>query len=123
MSAVIEGKAVVPVAASTPLVVDLAALLAPIPGDNPAGESVQYSGIYDEIREARRADDTLTKGDWEHEPKVAEWPKVVDLSTSALTSKTKDLQGYAARVSSEEWAPNEKRRRVRLLIPSMGGID
>ncbi len=92
MSAVVEGKAVLPAAASTPGVVDPEALLAPIPGDNPAGESVQYSGIYDEIREARRADDTLTKGDWEHEPKLAEWPKVVELSTSTLTSKTKDLQ-------------------------------
>jgi type VI secretion system protein ImpA len=91
MSAVVEAKPVASVAAPPP-VVDLTALLAPIPGDNPAGENLQYAGIYDEIREARRADDTLTKGDWEHEPKVAEWPRVVDLSTSALASKTKDLQ-------------------------------
>jgi len=90
MSAVVEAKPVVSVAAP-PEVIDLTALLAPISGDNPAGENVQYAGVYDEIREARRADDTLTKGDWEHEPKVAEWPKVVDLTTAALTSRTKDL--------------------------------
>ncbi len=95
MSAVLEATPT-PVAAATPAspppVIDVAALLAPIAGENPAGENVQYSGIYDEIREARRADDNLTKGDWEHEPKTSEWPKVVDLSTSALASKTKDLQ-------------------------------
>ena len=90
MSAVVEAKPVVSIPAPPP-VIDVAALLAPIPGDNPAGENVQYAGVYDEIREARRADDTLTKGDWEHEPKVAEWPKVVELSTSALNSRTKDL--------------------------------
>jgi type VI secretion system protein ImpA len=95
MSAVVEAKTVVPVtvAAAAPApVIDLAALLAPIPGDNRAGENIQYSKVYDELREARRADDTLAKGDWEHEPKVSEWPKVIDLSTAALTSKTKDLQ-------------------------------
>jgi type VI secretion system protein ImpA len=91
MAAVIESKPLVSIPPAPP-VLDLTALLAPIAGDNPAGENLQYAGIYDEIREARRADDTLTKGDWEHEAKVAEWPRVVDLSTAALTSKTKDLQ-------------------------------
>ena len=93
MSAVIEAKQVGPASSiATPPVIDVTALLAPIPGDKPAGESQQYSGLYDEIREARRADDTLAKGDWEHEPKVADWPKVVDLATSALATRTKDLQ-------------------------------
>lgn len=77
---------------SQPQVIDVATLLTPIPGENPSGENLQYSGIYDEIREARRADDTLAQGDWEREPKVAEWPKVIDLSTGALSTKTKDLQ-------------------------------
>ncbi len=94
MSAVLEAT---PGAAATPStskaqVIDVEALLVPIAGDNPAGESLQYSGVYDEIREARRADDNLTKGEWEHEPKLSEWPKVVELSTSALAGKTKDLQ-------------------------------
>jgi len=77
---------------SQPQVIDLAALLTAIPGENPSGESLQYSGLYDEIREARRADDTLNQGDWQREPKVAEWYKVMELSTDALTNKTKDLQ-------------------------------
>ncbi|HMH45665.1 MAG TPA: type VI secretion system protein TssA [Pyrinomonadaceae bacterium] len=92
MSAVIETKAVTPATTTTPPVIDVTALLAPIPGDNPAGESQQYAGVYDEIREARRADDTLAKGEWEREPKVAEWPRVFDLATTALATKTKDLQ-------------------------------
>jgi len=77
--------------ASPPAVIDVTALLEPIPGDNPAGESVQYSGEYDEIREARRSEDVLPQGDWQREPKEPEWPKVLDISTTAL-SKTKDLQ-------------------------------
>jgi len=77
---------------SMPPVVDVATLLAPIPGDNPAGENMQYSGLYDEIREARRSEDDLPQGDWQREPKVADWSKVKDLSTSALQSKSKDIQ-------------------------------
>src|SRR5438132_4807122 len=96
MSAVLEASST-PVATATPAgspppVIDVAGFLATIPVDKPSGENLPYSGVYDEIREARRADDNLTKGDWEHEPKVAEWPKVVELSTSALASQTKDLQ-------------------------------
>jgi type VI secretion system protein ImpA len=91
MSAVMEAQAT-PLATSAAPVADLAALLTPISGDNPAGESLQYSGVYDELREARRADDNLTKGDWEHEPKTAEWPKVIEVSTDALATRTKDLQ-------------------------------
>ncbi|OLE51435.1 MAG: hypothetical protein AUG51_23360 [Acidobacteria bacterium 13_1_20CM_3_53_8] len=77
---------------SAPTVVEVEALLAPIPGENPAGESLQYSGLYDEIREARREEDNLAQGDWQREPKLADWPKVVALSSDALVSKTKDLQ-------------------------------
>ena len=91
MSAVVEAKPAVSVATPGP-VLDVPAILSPIAGENPAGENLQYAGLYDEIREARRADDNLTKGEWEHEAKVAEWPRVVELSTSALTARTKDLQ-------------------------------
>jgi type VI secretion system protein ImpA len=91
MAAVVVSKPSLAIAPAPP-VLDLTALLAPIGGENPAGENLQYAGIYDEIREARRADDTLAKGDWEHEAKVSEWPKVVELATAALTSQTRDLQ-------------------------------
>ena len=77
---------------TTPPVVDLDALLAPIPGDNPAGESQQYTGLYDEIREARRSEDQLDQGDWKREPKVADWAETESLAAEALANRTKDLQ-------------------------------
>ncbi len=73
-------------------VVDLDALLQPISDENPSGESLRYSGLYDEISEARRADDTLNRGDWQEQLKVADYRKVVDLAIPALTTQTKDLQ-------------------------------
>jgi type VI secretion system protein ImpA len=73
-------------------VLDLEALLAPIPGNNPAGESVRYAGVYDAIQEARRADDDLNKGEWQTEAKVADWRGVINLATEALGTKCKDLQ-------------------------------
>jgi type VI secretion system protein ImpA len=73
-------------------VIDLEALLAPIPGENPAGENLLYAGLHDQIREARRSEDDLAQGDWEHRIKVADWRAVVRLASDALTSKTKDLQ-------------------------------
>ncbi len=76
----------------TPPVVDIDALLAPIPGDNPAGESQKYTGVYDEIREARRADDQLAQGDWVREPKAADWERTAEIAIDALTNRTKDFQ-------------------------------
>jgi len=72
--------------------VDLEALLSPIPGDNPAGISLRYDLVYDAIQEARRADDLLDRGDWQHEIKTSDWDKVFNLSVSALSERTKDLQ-------------------------------
>lgn len=75
-----------------PPVVDLDLIFQPIPGDNPAGESLRYSGIYDEMREARRADEDLAQGEWQTELKVSDFPKVLNLGIEALTTKSKDLQ-------------------------------
>lgn len=77
---------------SSPAVLDLDALLAPVPGENPSGENLQYSGLHDEIREARRSDDDVPQGDWVRELKVADWDKAAQLATDSLSSKTKDLQ-------------------------------
>ncbi|MGA9994018.1 MAG: type VI secretion system protein TssA [Pyrinomonadaceae bacterium] len=88
MSSVIESAA----QAAAENVADVDVLLAPIGGDKPAGESLQYTGLYDEIREARRAEDNLAQGDWQRESKVADWNKVETLATGALASRTKDLQ-------------------------------
>ena len=66
-------------------VIDFEALLKPISDESPAGESMQYSGFYDEIREARRADDpSLSQGQWQSELKTADYRQVVSLATSAL---------------------------------------
>ena len=72
--------------------IDLDAILAPIPGENPAGEDLRYTPVYDEIKEARRADDALDRGDWNREIKTSDWDTVIKVSTEALTQKTKDLQ-------------------------------
>ncbi|MBI1745334.1 MAG: type VI secretion system protein TssA [Acidobacteria bacterium] len=73
-------------------VINLEACLTPIPGDNPAGENLQYAGLHDEIREARRADEELAQGQWQRETKVADWSAVINLAGNALETKTKDLQ-------------------------------
>ncbi len=75
-----------------PALIDLEALLAPVPGEKAAGESLRYSGVYDEIREARRADERLEQGDWKREFKLADWLLVERLATDALTHRSKDLQ-------------------------------
>ena len=78
--------------ADTNSVIDLEALLTPIDGDNPAGESLRYEGTFDQIKEARREDEVLAQGDWSRDLKVADWPQVIKLATNALLTKTKDLQ-------------------------------
>lgn len=77
---------------SRPPVIDLPSLLSPISAENPAGEYLRYSGIYDEINEARRSDDNLAQGEWQHELKVADYRRVVELAAPALEKETKDLQ-------------------------------
>lgn len=73
-------------------IVNFEAVLAPIPGDNPAGANLMYAGLHDEIREGRRADDVLEQGEWKRNPKTADWPLVIRLTTEALATKTKDMQ-------------------------------
>jgi type VI secretion system protein ImpA len=72
--------------------IDIDAILAPVPGENPAGEDLRYAPTYEQIKEARRADDLLDRGDWQRETKRADWDKVVTTTLDALTKKTKDLQ-------------------------------
>src|SRR5437660_1285963 len=70
-------------------------LLVPIAGDNPSGADVRYDTkllLYDKIKEARRQDDDLAQGDWQHERKVADYSQVVKLAQEALAVRTKDLQ-------------------------------
>ncbi len=70
-------------------------LLTPIAGDNPSGVYLRHDaklGLYDKIKEARRQDDELAQGDWQHERKLADYPLVAKLAQDALATKTKDLQ-------------------------------
>jgi type VI secretion system protein ImpA len=70
-------------------------LLNPIPGDNPSGVYVRHDTkllLYDKIKEARRQDDELAQGDWQHERKLADYPLEAKLAQEALATKTKDLQ-------------------------------
>jgi type VI secretion system protein ImpA len=77
---------------SRPHVVNLEALLRPIPGENPSGEYMRYSGVYDEVNEARRSDDGLAQGEWQHEVKTADYAKVISIAVPVLENQSKDLQ-------------------------------
>ena len=77
---------------SKPSVINLELMLQPISEENPAGENLRYTGLYDEIQEARRADENLNQGEWQTELKVADYRKVIGLATPALEQNTKDLQ-------------------------------
>src|ERR1700722_2188366 len=67
-------------------------LLTPIAGDNPSGASLRYDPVYDQIKEARRQDDTGPQGDWQRERKVADYRLALDLASKALAERSKDLQ-------------------------------
>jgi type VI secretion system protein ImpA len=67
-------------------------LLKPISEENPSGEDLHYAPIYDEIKEARRQDDDLSKGVWATERKVADFYLVIKLTQEALATRSKDLQ-------------------------------
>lgn len=72
---------------------DLSALLAPLAQAEPAGESLRYSPIYAQIREARLEEDqNLPMGEWTRPLKKADWKAVETLCFDALTKSTKDLQ-------------------------------
>ena len=77
---------------SKPAVIDFEALLRPISEENPSGESLRFSNLYDEIKEARRADHDVAQGQWQTELKTADFRKVIQLAVPALALQTKDLQ-------------------------------
>jgi type VI secretion system protein ImpA len=76
-----------------PAALNLAPLVAPIRPDAPAGESLYYDRTYDLLRDARREDDaSLPRGIWQRELKRANWLDVQELATTALATRSKDLQ-------------------------------
>ncbi len=72
--------------------IDIDALLQPIPGDDPAGEDLRHSPEFDALNEARRMDDELDQGIWQTAVKKADWKGLVQLATELLETRTKDLQ-------------------------------
>ena len=69
----------------------LAALLAPITAQQPAGPSLRGSPLYGAIEKARRQDDpSVPLGAWEYELKRADWGQVSTLTLQAL-QQSKDL--------------------------------
>ncbi len=67
-------------------------LLTPIAGENPSGANLRYDPVYDQIKEARRQDDTGPQGDWQRERKVADYRLAMDLASKSLAERSKDLQ-------------------------------
>src|SRR6266511_2158958 len=82
-----------PMSATGP-VIDLDNLMISISEDNPVGAELRYAPVdpkrgiswHDEIREAAR------ENLYEQTPKHSDWPKVVELTTKALTKLSKDWQ-------------------------------
>lgn len=73
--------------------IDVQDLLQPIPGANPAGESLRYKGTYDLIADARREDDpSLSQGIYKSSLKRADWATAAAVCVEALTNRSKDLQ-------------------------------
>jgi type VI secretion system ImpA family protein len=72
---------------------DLGPLLAPIPGQHPAGEWLRYDAAYDELRKLREADDpSLPQGVWKRELKRADWNGLAARAAATLSTRSKDLQ-------------------------------
>lgn len=73
--------------------IDFEGLLLPLPGEWPAGRSVEYEPVYEEIRQARESDpDYLPQDEWQTSLRKADWPKVIRLSALVLRETGKDLQ-------------------------------
>lgn len=75
------------------MAIDVAELLNPIAGSDPCGEDLSFADVFDQMREARRADDaSLSQGDWQTDRKVADWRLVLQLGERVLSRQSKDLQ-------------------------------
>lgn len=72
---------------------DLDALLAPIPGAAPCGQDMLFSAQFDALQKAREHDDpSLEQGEWVIDLKEADWPFVITESQKLLRNSTKDLR-------------------------------
>ncbi|MBV7477285.1 type VI secretion system protein TssA [Pseudomonas sp. PDM31] len=68
----------------------LAELTAPI--NEGSGEDLSFSTLFDQVKEARRADpDYLTQGDWQNDLKSSDWDLTLTLAAQGLARQSKDL--------------------------------
>jgi type VI secretion system protein ImpA len=68
-------------------------LIEPFPGADAGGIDLTFHAEFDNIQEARRADDpSLDQGEWSRELKAADWPLVARLCRDVLCKQTKDLR-------------------------------
>lgn len=75
---------------------DTEALLAPIPGAEPAGVSMRYDPLYLGVAQAREEDDaSLPMGEWERPLKKADWKAVASACSQLLGKRSKDFQAAA----------------------------
>lgn len=75
---------------------DTEALLAPIPGVEPAGVSMRYDPLYLGVAQARQEDDaSLPMGEWERPLKKADWKAVAAGCSQLLGKRSKDFQAAA----------------------------
>jgi type VI secretion system protein ImpA len=75
---------------------DTEALLAPIPGADPAGVSMRYDPLYLGVAQARHEDDaSLPLGEWERPLKKADWKAVAASCSQLLGERSKDFQAAA----------------------------
>src|SRR5260370_13700442 len=73
--------------------IEVQRLLRPVSSENPAGESLRYSQVYDSIKTARREDDAdLPQGIWQAKLKKADWQEVKSICLDTLENRSKDLQ-------------------------------
>jgi type VI secretion system protein ImpA len=74
---------------ASPETIDTAALLAPIPGANPAGIPIEYEAVHGTIKAARQGSE---RSQFESEAKPADWRQVARLSGDVLRSQSKHLE-------------------------------
>jgi type VI secretion system protein ImpA len=80
---------------ASPEILDFELLLAPIPGDNPAGEDLRadpaYDSVYRQIRTARDKARTTEINRISGDDENPDWKPILQLAPQALAEKSKDL--------------------------------
>ena len=110
-----------PLAGPAPAAADWTALLAPLPGDCPAGEWLRLDPVYDEIKLRRSEEDAaLPQGVWQRERKRADWAGTAELCAEVLATRSKDLQ--VAAWLTEAWLQLDGFRGFERGVRLLGGL-